>query len=61
MQVAVVRIGRCETDLVFNLQGAIHSSPSLAAIIRTLHIVDWGLFGAPDTGGDIPEDRLLGS
>jgi hypothetical protein len=65
LEVIVVRIPRHTTDIVISLHGR-HANgpvtlcPPLAALVGTLHVADWGLFGTGLVSPD-DEERLLGS
>ena len=70
LEVCVVRIPAHETDLVFSLHGRVGNSneseascPPLAALVATLSVENWGLFGGGDEGEGEGEEmpRYLGS
>ena len=72
VEVVVVRLQKCNTDLIFSLHGRIAASPevanercpSLTEIVASLDIIDWGLFGGAaneEEGTEEQGDRLLGS
>jgi hypothetical protein len=63
MEVAVVRIPKCETDLIFSLHGRIAAGeqaagPPLTELVPTLQVLEWGLFGG---GGDEGQPQFLGA
>ena len=67
LEVCIVRIPRCSTDLVFSLHGRSDAGgaiacPPLVELLATFEVVDYGLFGGEDgEDGGAGEERLLGS
>ena len=64
LDVCVVRIPSFTTDIVLSLHGRASSAedcPELPAIVSTLQVIEWGLFGEGDGHNDGDDDRYLGS
>ena len=64
VEVVVVRLPSCDTDLIFSLHGRIaaggaEAAPPLAELVATLDVVEWGLFGGGSQEGE--DGRLLGA